>query len=73
MSLKFTVSINKILRFKLKYYKTSFQLAALVLVLAVTYINCASSEAAESSESENSENDQTVFNIFCKSLFLKLK
>jgi hypothetical protein len=40
------------------------KLAALVLVLAVTYINCAPSEAAES----NSENDQTFFNIFCKAL-----
>ena len=36
------------------------------MVLSVTYVNCAPSEAVES----NSENDQTFFNIFCKSLAL---
>ena len=65
MSLKFTVSFNTFDNWDRVWNlkKTSFQLAALVLVLAVTYINCAPFEATES----NSENDQTFFNIFCKS------
>jgi len=50
------------------FSKSTFQLAVLFLVLAVTFINCAPSEATEF----NSENDQTFINIFCKSLvFLK--
>jgi hypothetical protein len=42
--------------------------AALVLVLAVAYKNCAPSEVAEKISKIISENRETLFYIYCKAL-----